>query len=191
MNDHNHSPHAQQSAPDPERGARLSQHPHPSPLLRRVTAITVALGLAGLAFGVVGLIVVGVWQGLPLLPLMAPFLAVMALPLLQLAVMHPTITVYERGLWLQPVLGPGAWVRWDAVIDVADHTLIHRALNKRGERERDGRLIVVERGLPGVYRVVGGMAGLGWRTRAFGIATHAHVDYKTLLNAIQRHKRRT
>ncbi len=151
----------------------------------------VAVGLAGLVFGVAGLVVVGLLHGLPLLVLMAPFLAVLALPLVQLAVMHPAITVYERGLWVQPLLWRGAWIAWDAVIDVTDHTLIRRAVNKRGDLERDGRLIVVERDLPGVYRVVGGMAGLGWGTRAFGIATHAHVGYKTLLNAIQRHKHRS
>ena len=174
----------------PERGAQLSAHPYPVPLLRRVTAWLAGAGLLGVALGVVGLVVFGVWHGLPLLPFAAIFLLVMGMPLLQLTVMHPQITAYERGLWLQPLLWRGSWVAWDAIAALNDHTLIRRAINKRGQVEREGQLVVVKRGLPWMYAVVGGMAGLGWRTRAFGIATHAHRDYKTLLNAIQHHKGR-
>lgn len=178
--------------PDHDRAhtAPLSDHPHPVSALRALTALALALGLAGMVLGVVGLVVFGIVHGLPLLPVMALFLAALSLPLIQLAVMHPRVTVYEDGLWLRPLLWRASWVAWDAIADVTDHTLIRRIVNKRGMLERDGRLIVVRAGLPWPYQVVGGMAGLGWRTRAFGIATHAHADYKTLLNTIQRHKGR-
>jgi hypothetical protein len=173
-----------------ERGALVSDHPYPRPLLRRITAVLVALGLFGIVFGVIGLLVLAVALALPLLPLMAVFLAGMALPLVQLAVLHPHITVYERGLWLQPLLGRRVWVPWEHVVDVTDHTLIRRGTRKEREKEHFGQLIVVDRGLPWPFAVVGGMAGLGFRTRAFGISTYSHTDYNKLRSAIQRHKAR-
>ncbi|MBN1680842.1 MAG: hypothetical protein JW966_11165 [Anaerolineae bacterium] len=166
----------------------VSDHTHPVPLLRWLTAILLALGIAGAGFGVVGLVVMGIWHGLPLLPVMAMFLVILSLPLVQLAVMHPRVTVYEDGLWLNPVLWRSSWIPWDAIGSVEKHTLIRHVVNKRGKLERDGRLIVAE-GLPWPYQIVSGMAGLGWRARAFGIATNAHTDYPALLNAIQHHKR--
>jgi hypothetical protein len=113
---------------------------------------------------------------------------VLTVPLLQLTVLHPHVVVYERGLWLKPLLWSACWVPWDAVSRVEDHTLIHRGQRTTREKPQDGRLIVVETGLPRLSSLVGGLAGLGWGTRAFGIATSNHADYPTLLNAIQRHK---
>ncbi len=133
---------------------------------------------------------VGFAFGLYLLPLMAVFLLILTLPLIQLAVMHPQITVYERGLWIAPLLWPASWITWDAITRIEDHTLIRRIENKSGQLEHDGHLIIVTHGLPWPYQVIGGMAAFGWRTRAFGIATHAHHDYKTILNTIQRYKPR-
>ncbi len=95
--------------------------------------------------------------------------------------------MYEDGLWLKPALWRGSWVPWSAIVRVEKHTLIRHVVDKRGELEREGRLIVAE-GLPWPYQIVSGMAGLGWRARAFGIATNAHTDYNALYNTIQRHK---
>jgi len=174
----------------PAHGALISDHPHPRPALRRITSILVMLGIAGDIAGVVGLLVLGIGYALPLLPLMAIFLAVLLVPLIQLAVMHPAITVYERGLWLQPMIGRGVWLPWDTVTRVEDHTLIHRGKSRDRDREYFGHLIVADQGLPWPFAAVGLMAGFGWRTRTFGISTHSHTDYNTLRSAIQRHKRR-
>ncbi|MEB2287424.1 MAG: hypothetical protein OZ934_04875 [Anaerolineae bacterium] len=175
---------------DPARGALLSDHPHPRPALRRITAVLIALGIAGALVGIVGLLVLGFGYGLPLLVLSVPFLIALVVPLLQLAVLHPRVTVYERGVWLQPLLGRGRWIAWEDIARVAEHTLIRRGQARRRDREHFGQLIVVERGLPPVFMIVGLMAGLGWRARAFGISTHSHVEYEALRRAIVRGARR-
>ena len=171
---------------DTARGALLSDHPHPRPALRRITAVLVALGIVGALLGIVGLLVLGFGYGLPLLVLSVPFLAALIVPLLQLAVLHPRVTVYERGVWIQPLLGRGVWIPWASIARVAEHTLIRRGQARGRDREHFGQLIVVERGLPPVFMVVGLMAGLGWQTRAFSISTHSHVEYETLRRAIVR-----
>lgn len=170
-------------------GALIAEHPHPRPALRRITGWLLRLGLAGCAAGIAGLLLLAIIHALPLLGLMALFLAALALPLLQLAVLHPAITVYEDGLWLEPLVGPGVWVPWAAIERIEEHTLIRRGVEKDRQREHFGRLVVAG-GLPRLFAVVGGMAGLGWRVRAFGISTHSHVDYTDLLKTIQRHKGR-
>jgi hypothetical protein len=173
--------------PTEVRGALISDHPHPRPALRQITAGLLALGLIGDAFGVVGLVVAGIGLGLPLLPLMAVFLAILAAPLVLLTVLHPRITVYECGLWVRPLLWRGCWIGWEAIARIEDHTLIQRSKRTRWEKTREGHLIVVDEGLPRAFEVVGIMGGLG-RVRAFGIAMHSHVEYTALLNAIQRRK---
>jgi hypothetical protein len=173
--------------PDDPRGALISDHPHPRPFLRRITALLAALGLAGDLLGVAGLLALGIGYRLPLLPVAAFFLATLLLPLLLLTVLHPRVTVYERGLWIKPLLWPGCWLAWDGIAWMADHTLIRRGKTKEREKEHFGQLIVVDQGLPPVFLVVGIMAGLGW-VRTFGISTHSHVDYSALRSAIQKHK---
>ncbi len=167
-------------------GARLSEHAHPRPALRRVTGWLVAAGLIGIVVGVIGLLVLAIGYRLLLLALAAIFLAALAVPLLQLSALHPAITVYERGLWLKPLVWQGSWVPWDALTGLHDHTLIQRGKRTRWDTSREGHLITVTGALPVVYAVVGWMAGLGSR-RAFGIAAHSHTDYAALLSAIKRH----
>jgi hypothetical protein len=175
---------------DDTRGALISDHPHPRSFLRRITALLAALGLAGDILGVAGLLALGIGYRLPLLPVMAFFLATLLVPLLLLTVLHPRVTVYERGLWIKPLLWPGCWIAWEDIARMADHTLIRRGKTKEREKEHFGQLIVVDQGLPPVFLVVGIMAGLGW-VRAFGISTHSHVDYNALRGVIQKHKPRT
>lgn len=170
---------------EPAWGERLSDHPHPRPFLRRLTALLLALGIAGAVAGVVGLVALGVGYGLPLLPLGAIFLAALIVPLVQLTALHPRVTVYEGGLWVKPLLWRGCWVAWDAIDRLETHTLIRRGTTKAGQREFKGELVVVRRGLSWPFASVGFMAGLGWRTRAFGIAAHSHVDYARLRRAIK------
>jgi len=167
-------------------GAGLSTHAYPRPALRRVTGWLVGAGLAGIGFGVVGLLTLAIGYRLVLLPLAAFFLATLAAPLLLLSVLHPQITVYERGLWLKPLLWRGSWVPWEALTGLHDHTLIQRSRRTRWERPREGHLITVEGALPPVYSIVGWMGGLGNR-RAFGIASHSHTDYAALRSAIRGH----
>ena len=168
-----------------ERGALVADYAHPRPAQRRVSGWLLRVMLAGALFGVFGLVLVGVLLGLGLLPIMALFLAVLILPLLQLAVLHPLVSVYERGLWLQPLLGDPVWVPWDAITRLEPHTLIHRGPRTARDQDHDGRLVVVEHGLPRAFAVVGLMAGLGWRARAFGISTHSQTDYADLLKTIR------
>ncbi len=169
------------------RGARLAEHGYPHPALRPIMAGLIVFGLAGIAVSVIGLLALAIIYALPLLPLMAFFLATLAMPLLLLSVLHPHITVHEHGLWLKPLVWRGVWVPWEAIARIEDHTLIQRGKSKDRQREHFGQLIVVDAGLPGVYLVVGLMAGLG-RVRAFGISTHGHTDYTALRNTIQRRK---
>ena len=72
----------------------------------------------------IGLLALGIGYGLPLLPLMAFFLATLAAPLLLLTVLHPQVTVYPDGLWLKPLVWRGTWVPWAAIASIEDHTLI-------------------------------------------------------------------
>jgi hypothetical protein len=171
-----------------ERGALISDHPHPRPALRGLTAILVTAGLIGDVAGVIGLVVMSVILDLPLLPLAAFFLAMLCPPLILLAVLHPHVTAYERGLWIRPMIGRGNWVPWDAVTRIAAHTLIQRGVTKEGEREHFGQLIVADSGLTWPFLVVGIMAGLG-RVRAFGISTHGQRDYAALHRTIKRYTR--
>lgn len=172
-----------------ERGALISDHPRPRPALRGLTAILVTAGLIGEVAGVIGLLALSVIIGLPLLPLMAFFLAMLCPPLVLLAVLHPRVTVYENGLWIKPLIGRGSWVTWDAVTRIADHTLIQRGVMKERQQEHFGQLIVVNSGLAWPYLVVGIMGGLG-RVRAFGISTHGQRDYEGLHRTIKRHLRK-
>ena len=172
--------------PDPMRGALLSDHPHPHPWQRTLTAWLVAAGLAGEVFGAIGLLVLAIGYDLPLMAIMIPFLLTLVPPLVMLSTLHPRVTVYEGGLWVQPLVWRGCWVPWDAVARVEDHTLIRRGKMKDRQREHFGQLIVVERGLTWPFAAVGLMSGLGWQTRAFGISTIAHVDYDGLKRAILR-----
>jgi len=167
-------------------GQMLSDHAHPRPALRQVTGWLVAAGLLGIAVGVAGLLALGIGYRLPLLPLAAIFLVTLAAPLLLLSVLHPQITVYERGLWLQPLIWRGSWVPWDALAGLHDHTLIQRGKRARWDQAREGHLITVAGALPAVYAVVGWMAGLGNR-RAFGIASHSHREYAALRRVIRQH----
>ncbi len=178
--------HRQTLPSETVRGPMISDHPHPRPALRRLTAAALAMGIGGALLGIAGLLVLGVGYGLPLLVLCVPFLAALLVPLVQLAVMHPQVTVYENGLWLRPMLGAGIWLPWDRLSCLTDHTLIRRGQPRPRDREHFGQLIIVERGLPPVFLAVGWMAGLGWRTRAFGISTHSHADYEALRRAIVR-----
>ncbi|NLX09491.1 MAG: hypothetical protein GXY36_07525 [Chloroflexi bacterium] len=167
------------------RGTLLSDHPHPRPWQRQLTALLVLLALVGDIFGVIGLLALAAIYALPLLPLAAFFLAALLLPLLLLTVLHPRVTVYERGLWIKPLLWPGRWLPWDAVRRLEDHTLVRRGQTSRRAPVQDGRLIVAD-GLPAVFATVGILAGLG-RARAFGISTYSHTGYEALLKTIQRH----
>ena len=177
-----------ESTLDGERGALISDHPNPRPALRGLTAILVIAGLLGDVAGVIGLLAMSVILRLPLLPLMAFFLAMLCPPLVLLAVLHPRVTVYERGLWIEPLVGRGNWVPWDAVTRIAAHTLIQRGITKENQREHFGQLIIVENGLAWPFLVVGIMAGLG-RVRAFGISTHGQQDYAGLHRTIKRYTR--
>ena len=56
-------------------GARLSEHAHPRPALRRVTGWLVTAGLIGIVVGVIGLLVLAIGYRLLLLALAAIFLA--------------------------------------------------------------------------------------------------------------------
>jgi hypothetical protein len=171
----------------PWRGELISDHPSPRPWQRGLTAILVVVGLAGILVAVTGALALSLIYGLPLLPLMAVFLLALVPPLLLPTVLHPRVTVYERGLWIKPVLWSGCWVAWEDIARLTDHTLIRRGTTKRGQIEHFGRLIVVDRGLSLPFLMVGIMAGLG-RVRAFGISTLGQRDYEPLLKLMNNHK---
>jgi hypothetical protein len=176
---------SESSPSHPLRGELISDHHSPRPWQRGLTAILVVLGLAGILIAVIGLLALSLIYGLLLLPLMAIFLLALVPPLLLPTVLHPRVTVFERGLWIMPVLWSGCWVDWEHITRVTDHTLIRRGTTKRGQIEHFGRLIVVDRGLSLPFLVVGIMAGLG-RVRAFGISTLGQTEYERLRDTIER-----
>lgn len=169
---------------EPSRGAWISDHPHPRPAQRGLTAVLAALGMAGVLIAGTGVLALSAIYRLPLMPLMVIFLLALFPALLLLTVLHPRVTVYERGLWVKPLLWPGCWVAWDAISRIADHTLIRRGTTKAHQKEQFGQLIVVRRGLSIPFLAVGIMGGLG-RVRAFGISTLSHREYETLVAAIR------
>ena len=169
-----------------ERGVRIAEHPAPYPARRRIAGWLAATGLILIAAGSLALLTGGIVWLLPLVALMGLILGGLSLPLLLATVLHPAITVYERGLWLQPLIWRGTWVPWDAITAIEPHTLIRRGEAARFAPAYEGDLIVVDGALPRVYAVVGVMAGLG-RQRAFGIASHGQVEYPRLAATIRDH----
>jgi len=110
--------------------------------MRRITGALIALGIGGALVGITGLLVLGIGYGLPLLPLSAVFLAAMLVPLIQLAALHPRVTVYERGLWVKPML-------WRAHPDPAwDNQSRTKTSARRAGRRQTGAIVAVRRRRP-------------------------------------------
>jgi hypothetical protein len=153
------------------------------------------LGLFGAAIGSVGLLVVSLAYGLPLMALMIPFLIGLCGPLLVLTSLHPGIVVEQDGLRLTPLVWKSSFVRWADLERLTEHTLLkppppqRRSAGKRRVEIQSGVMIIARRGaLPWHYRIVGLMAGSGFRP-TFAIASHAHVGYEALYKELQRRMR--
>lgn len=165
----------------------ISSHPHPKPRYRHLVGWLAGAGLMGVVVGTVGLLVVGIGYGLPLMVLMVPFLWGTGAPLLLLTSLHPVITVEEDGLCLKPLFFPASFVSWETIIEMTDHRLLKPLDNTRRGRQRKpvkGQMLLVER-LPFHYRVVGAFAGYGFRP-VFAISDRTHTDYEKLRREIKK-----
>ncbi len=165
----------------------ISSHPHPNPSVRRLVGWLAAVGLLGVVFGTIGLLLIGFGYGLPLTIVMIPFLWGLSAPLLLLTSLHPVIIVEEEGLRLKPLVFPASFVQWDAIVELKEHSLLKPPpTTKRGRRKKaaKGHMIVATR-LPIHYRVVGLFAGVGFRP-VFAISDHTHQDYLQLYREIKK-----
>lgn len=170
----------------------ISNHPHPNASTQRVVGCFAGLGIIFSGVGSLGLLIAGIAFGLPLLVIMIPFLIGLSLPLFQLTSLHPTITVEENGLRLNPLVFPSSFVAWDDLAEIREHTLIKppapSKIQKYTKREpHQGEMILAKIGkLPFHYRIVGLMSGQGFKP-TFAISNRTHIEYKILRSEIKKH----
>ncbi len=169
----------------------FSNHPHPHPLLRRVVGWIALAGIIGIVFGAIGLLIIGLIYGLPLMVLMIPFLLGMMIPLIILTAIHPEITVQDEGVHIKPLIWKSRLVAWEQLTALADHSLMKppppsRQQKLTGRPVVKGQMILVEKGALGwPFRVVGFAAGHG-TTPVFAISSKTHRDYDQLYQALKR-----
>lgn len=173
----------------------LSQHHHPHLRLRRATTrlIILALITAVVALIIQAALILLLWPAGILFCGTLFFTAILTIPLLIAATLHPEIDVTAEGLYLRPMIGSVQFVPCRSLIALAPHPLIAKGapgqmpffLYGRKYRPPEGALIVVARdaNLSPVYRLVGGLAGTRY---AFAISTTAHKDYTALHEVIAR-----
>jgi hypothetical protein len=148
------------------------------------------LGMIGIIFGAGGLLIIGLFYGLPCLILMIPFLLGMIFPLVVLTALHPGITANEEGLRLKPLIWKASELRWENLVALTDHSLIpapppDRQLRLRKKPAQVGYMIIVQRGALGwPYRLVGVAAGHGLNP-IFAISNKTHTNYEALAAALQ------
>jgi hypothetical protein len=169
----------------------MTIHEHPRPWLYRVSARLLAVVLILGGWAIIAQIGLGFTVG-PLFFGTAFFTAVLMIPLLLQSVLHPTIIVRDDGLTLRPMLWPEQFVRWDQLTGIIAHPLIFndeasgQHLHGQKYQPREGVVILVDpqAGLSSIYRLVGGVAGMG-NTPAFAISSTTHTGYTELLAAIR------
>lgn len=163
---------------------------HPTPRLRQIVGGLALLGMVGIIFGAGGLLIIGLFYGLPCLILMIPFLLGMIFPLVVLTALHPEITVREEGLQLKPLIWKASEVGWENLVALTDHSLLpapppDRQFRLIKKRPAVGSMIIAKQGtLAWPYRLVGCAAGHGLNP-IFAISNKTHTNYEALAAALQ------
>lgn len=173
----------------------VSQHPHPQATTQRLIGIILTLGIAGLVVGGVGLLLMGILLGLPLMILAIPFFIALGIPLLLQTSLHPTIIVEENGIRLYPLVWRATFLRWEDIDYIRNHSLLKppppTRLARKGVLLHEGMMIVTPRqALPWHYHWIGLMVGDGFQHPMFAISNRTHVDYEILRETIKKHARR-
>lgn len=166
----------------------ISSHPHLNPTRQRLLGVLLRVAFVAIAFAVVGLLVLGIGYGMFLMIVMIPFLLALSSSLLLLACLHPSIEVHERGLTIKPLVFKKQQVAWEAIEEMVDHSLMKPIPPKRQNKAKtpQGQMLLLGRGaLPLPYRIVGLLAGHGYRP-VIAIASWTHTDYDTLRRTIQK-----
>lgn len=152
--------------------------------------LTLALIIAILS-GALGLLIVGLMYGLPLMLLMIPFLMGMVFPLIVFTAIHPEITLQDEGVHIKPLVWKSRLVAWEQLTALTDHALMKPPPPARQQKltrrpVTKGHMILVQKGALGwPFRVVGFAAGHG-TTPVFAISSKTHRDYDQLYQTLKR-----
>lgn len=141
--------------------------------------------------GQILLVLLGVTAGAGPMALLMLFTAALAVPLIIGAVLTPPLTRTPDGLILHPMLGRPRTVPWTRVRALrpynllpADEPFVQLLIGKAHMPRRDGRWVIVDGGLPFLYRLAPWLTGLG-NVAAFAISDASHADYADLLAALE------
>ncbi len=164
----------------------ISNHLHPNIAFHRWVGRLALLGLGGVLFGTAGLVYAAFAYGAGLMLVMIPFLWGLSLPLFLLTSLYPGVIVHENGVELRPYGFRRTLLVWDDMLALTENSLLKPPPPSKLRRVTHvGAMILVKSDkLPVHYRVVGLIAGVGWKP-IFGISNKTHADYEALLLAFQ------
>lgn len=119
------------------------------------------------------------------------FTLILALPLLMLTALTPTVTVTEDALIVQPTIWKAHTIAWNEVTEVKVFPLLPAETEEIPRRVFVGRqkyrpaqgIMLVIPSLPIQYRIAGFLAGAGSQP-IIALTNRAHQDYDDLLEAI-------
>ncbi|MCB9438252.1 MAG: hypothetical protein H6673_14850 [Anaerolineales bacterium] len=166
----------------------ISSHPHLNPTRQRLLGVLLRVAFVAIAAAILGMLVLGIGYGLFLMIVMIPFLLALSSSLLLLACLHPSIEVHEGGLTIKPLVFKKQQVAWEAIEEMVNHSLMKPVPPKHQNKAKTpkGQMLLIERGaLPWPYRIVGLLAGHGYRP-VIAIGSWTHRDYDTLRRTLEK-----
>lgn len=169
----------------------ISNHPHVYPSRRKIAGLFARLIMGFSLFAVVGFMLVAVFTRLPLFVLGIPFVLGLNIPMLLLTSLHPSVSVLEDGLMVEPLVWRGQFLAWSDIAYITNHHLLpppapERQILKSNRPPQEGLMVVAVSGkMAWHYRFVGLMAGEGLMP-VFGVTNHTHEDYNTLRDTLKR-----
>ena len=166
-----------------------SAHPHPSPLLDRITQYSAAALVAVMLVATPLQILLSPLGGLFFFTAIATLLLIP--PVLLLTAATPAVTVSPEGIAIQPRLWKPQFIPWRDVLAFKDYPLLpphdsevgrKALLGRRRYRPAQGKMLVIP-GLPFQYRVTGFFAGEGF-TPVIALTNRTHADYDKLIKKV-------
>jgi len=166
----------------------ISNHFHPNHRLHRWIGWMARAAMFGTVLATFGLMLGAVAYSAGLLLVMIPFLWGLSVPLFLLTSLYPSVIVYEDGIEVKPYGFSASRLSWDDILATTQHTLLKPPPPSKLKRvAQSGVMIVVKpTSLPFHYRMVGLMAGAGWKP-IFAISNKTHTDYEDLLAIFESH----
>lgn len=160
----------------------ISNHLHPQLGFHRWIGRLAVLSMFGVIIGTLGFIAMAFLYQAGLMLVMIPFLWGLSLPLFLLTSLYPGVVVYEQGVELQPFGFRPSQLAWDDLVAITEHTMLKPAPPSKLRRTaQTGTMIIVQSDkLPFPYKIVGLIAGIGWKP-VFAISNKTHTDYESLL----------